>query len=748
MAVSEERVIRTACPAHCGAGACGILAHVRDGKVVKLEPADFPEPRLKRICPKGLLATQQTYHPDRLQSPLKRVGNRGEGKWQCISWDEALDTIADKFKEIAEKYGSKSLAFVLGGPGTGKLKFGVYTKFVGLLQGTRVSMWGYGDAAGPCACAAMFNSHAPVPFLASFTKPKLNILWGTNPAESQPFIMRDWLDFKEQGVKLVVVDPVFTASASKADEYIPIRIGTDAALALGMMNVIMKEGLQDEDFIRAYTVGLFLVRSDNGLFLREKDVVSGGTDKYMVWDANNNQASIYDTTGASASLTGTYTVHGIECRPAYQLLKEVIAQYPVDKVAEITDVPAETIKRLAITYATNKPSNLKTHNGLGRTYYGDLSFRAVCTLATITGNITLPGPAGHRGLVLNWGPFLKPDPNKSSTRMGVMNLYPAILEGNPYPVKALWIALTNFVNQCADANKIINELIPNLDFIVDTELFMTTTAQYADIVLPVCTFLEFSDMVQADMKVGHAQYIQLQQKAIEPLYECRSDANILNDLAKRFGFEQYYDKTEEGYIAELLNSGHPSVKDITVEALKEGPIKTDVKPPPPTAEVKFRTPSTKIEFYVEKLKPLGEELPIYKEPMESRKTPLAKKYPLSFVQVHSRFRNHSSFANVPGLLALNPEPLLDIHPTDAESRGIKDGDEVIAYNDRGRIKLKAKINEGIKPGLVNLSHGWWFNQFKEGGVNALTHNTINPAQDIIFEPNMAFNDVLVEVEKV
>ncbi len=738
----EEQVIRTACPAHCGGNACGILAHVRGGRVTKLEPADFPDARLRRICLKGLSSMQLLYHPDRLRYPLKRVGQRGEGKWQRISWDEALDTIADKLNKIAEKYGPKSVGFVLGGPGAGTVKFGAYTRFASLFQGTRVSTWGYGDSAAPCANIAMFGAHYAGTFLAGSDNPKLIIIWGTNPGEAAPFKMRDLLDEKEKGAKLVVIDPVFTTTASKADEYIGIRPGTDAALALGMMNVIMHDGLQDEGFIRSHTVGPFLVRSDNGRFLREGDAISGGADKYMVWHAAASQALPSDSPQVSPSLRGVYRVNGIECQPAFQLLAELIAQYPPEKAAEITDVPADTIERLARAYATNKPANIRTDNGLARTYHGDLTFRAVCTLATLTGSITLPSQADNRNLVLNWGPFLKADPNKSYSRMGILNMYPAILEGKPYPIRAVWFAFINFINQCANSYKIINELIPKLDFIISTELFMTTTAQYADIVLPVCTFLEFSDIVR-----GPTSYLQLQQKVIEPLYESRSDMNILTELAKRMGFEGYFDKTEEEFADLLLASGHPSVDGITVDRLKEGPAKANVLPAMPSAKARFRTPSGKIEFYVERLTSFGEELPVYKEPLESGRTPLAEKYPLVCVQVHSKFRHHSSYANIPWLLELNPEPVVDVNPADAESRGINDGDSVIVFNDRGKARLKAKLNEGIKPGVINISQGWWFDQFGEGGLNTLTHHVINPVQDALYEPNMAMNDVLVEVKR-
>jgi len=745
MAVIERKVVRTACPAHCAANACGILAHVEDGRVVKLEPADFPEPGLRRICLRGLSSLQMLYHPDRIKYPLKRVGQRGEGGWQRISWDEALDTIAGQFREIADRYGSRSVGFVLGGPGSGNVKFGAYTRFASLFEGTRVSAWGYGDSAGPCAATAMFGAHGPGAFIAASRAPKLNICWGTNPAESTPFMMRPLLAYKQQGVRLVVVDPVFTVTASKADEYVQLRPGTDAALALGMMNVIMREGLQDEEFVRAHTVGPFLVRTCSGRFLRESDLSADGAGRYMVWDTVQGRARPADEPGVVPALTGTYGVNGAECRPAFQLLVDLIEEYPPEKASELTAVPVDTIRRLALAYAASRPANIYTNNGLGRHYHGDLTFRAVCTLAAITGNINVPGAGGHRRLVLNWDAFLQPDPERSYSRMGILNTYPAILTGKPYQLKALWFAFTNFVNQCANSYKIINELFPKLDLIVDTALFMDDTARQADIVLPVCTFLEFSDLVG-----GPAPYLQLQQKVIEPLHESRSDISILSDLAGRLGFGQYFDRTEEAFVDLLLDSGHASVEGINVASLREAPQRIRPVPAPPGAppeQGRFRTQSGKVEFYVEKLKPLGEELPLYREPLESGRSELAEKYPLVFVQVHSRFRHHSSCANIPALLEINPRPVVDIHPQDAASRGIKDGDTVFVYNDRGRVKLEAKLNEGVQPGVVNISQGWWFDQFGEGGHNTLSHDTINPAQDAIYEPNMAFNDVLVQVEK-
>jgi len=210
------------------------------------------------------------------------------------------------------------------------------------------------------------------------------------------------------------------------------------------------------------------------------------------------------------------------------------------------------------------------------------------------------------------------------------------------------------------------------------------------------------------------------------------------------GVGNYFDAGEEGFIELLLSSDDPSLAGVTLEKLKQGPVATR---PPETissaTEAKFSTRSRKIEFYVEDLQKYGQALPIYIEPLEAGRG----KYPLTYIQGHSRFRTHSMFANSPTLLELNPEPVLDINPRDAKNRGVSDGDMVTVFNDRGRATLRARVTEGIRPGVVNLSEGWWLNQFSEGGVNALTHDAINPVQEAIFEPNMAMNDVAVEVTK-
>jgi len=742
----ETKLVRTACPAHCGRDACGILAHVTAGRVVKVEPAEFPDPKYRRICLRGLVSPEMTYHPDRLKHPLRRVGERGEGKFGRISWDEALDTIAARFRDIAGRYGWRSIGWVLGGPGSGTTKFGAYLRLASLTQSTRVSTWGYGDSALPCGSRPLFGTHTPHELLTNWDNPKLVLVWGSNPGEATPLsIMRQILDAKEQGSQVVVIDPRFTVTAARADEYLGIKPGTDAALALGMMHVIFRGNLQDDEFIRRHTVGPFLVRSDTGAFLREKDLVSQGSAAYMVWDTVSGAVTRADTPGVIAALTGTYRVNDIECHPAFQLLITLAEEYPPDKVAAITGIPSEIIIKLAEKLVSAKPVSIVTNMGLTRTYHGDLAMRALGALATVTGNIKLTSSSGHRPVVLNWTPFLHADLSKPTfSRLGVLKLYDAVISGKPFPIKAVWFAFINFLNQCVNSNKIAQEVFPNLDFIVVADTFMTPTARYADIVLPACSYLEFSDLI-----TGPAPYIQLQQKVIDPLYESRSDVTVASELARRLGLGSYFNMGEEGFIDLLLASGHPSVAGITVEKLKGGPALTH--PPQVTGcdeEVPFSTPSGKIELYCEGLRQYGQALPVYLEPLEAGGKSTGRKYPLTYIQGHSRFRTHSMLANSPTLRELNPKPVVDINPIDAKKRRITDGDMVTVFNERGRATLKARVTEGVHPGVVNITEGWWFEHFREGGGNVLTHDTINPVQEVIFEPNMAMNDVAVEVVKV
>ena len=735
----EDRNKKVAAYTVCGLKSCpyrcGLSVQVRDGVIEKVRPGDFPDPVDRGACSKGLATPKMTYHPDRLRFPVKRAGGRGEGKWQRISWDEALNDIATRLQDIAQKYGSKSIAW--SGLAASDLASAGYSRLASLTKGSWIGWMGLGDSAGPCGDLATFGWTMGSMHLDRLDNPKLSIVWGLNPAETDFHRMKRLTEERKDGCKLVVIDPRFTSTASHADEYIPIRPGTDGALALAMIHAIVESGLQDERFIIENTVGPLLVRDDSGRFLRESDLVQGGNEKrFMVMDGNSGQAQPSDIPGVNPQLTGKYLVSGTGCQPAYQLLADMVKEYTPERASEITDVPADIIKRLAVDYATEKPATIHRGWGLQRSFYGDLIWRAISALAAITGNMN---PRRPSTFVMNWRPLFMPEGPYNV--IPVMLLYDAITKEKPLAIKAIWFAGHNFANQLPNMNRIVNELFNNLELMVVSDLFMTATARYADYVLPVTSFYECMDL---HITNARHTYLSLQQKVIEPLHESKSDFQIATGLGQRMGLGEYFTKTEEQCIEEVLASGHPTMKGITVEGLKEGPVAAKPLDRPP----EFRTPTGRVEFYVERLKQFGQELPVYIEPIESTRTEAAKSYPLTLLSTHTRHRSHSTLANVPDMLIPDREPKLEINPVDAQPRYISDGDVVSVFNQRGMVKLRAKLSQHIKPGVVNISQGWWPEQYMEGHHNQLTHERINPVQQFVFEPNAALYDVHVEVKKV
>ena len=476
---TNTKLIRTVCPAHCGIDACGILAHVKGDRVVKVEPAEFPDPKLRRICLRGLSSLDITYHPERLRYPMRRVGERGEGKFERISWDEALDSIAHKFKQIAAEYGWPAIAWVLGGPGSGTTKFGAYLRLASLTQSTRVSAWGYGDAGLPCGSRIIFGTQFPYGLLfgqlwsGSTPEADMIVVWGANPGESQPLnLMRPIMNAKAGGARLVVIDPRYTVTASKADQYIGLKPGTDTALALGLMHVIFEKGLQDDAFILRHTVGPYLVRDDNGQYLRGRDIGLPEENEYIIWDDRTDTPKARNAADIQPALTGAFTANGIACKPSLQLLRDLARNYTPEHTAQITGVDANLVARLAERIGTATSVIFVTHMGFTRTYHGDISLRGLGSVAALTGNVTATFKGGHLPAVLNWNPFLKAKPGEASySRLGILQLYDAVIKGHPYPVKAVWFSFINFLNQCADSVKIEKEIFPQLDLIVATELF-------------------------------------------------------------------------------------------------------------------------------------------------------------------------------------------------------------------------------------------------------------------------------------
>jgi molybdopterin-containing oxidoreductase family molybdopterin binding subunit len=702
----------------------------------------------------GMARLEYQYHRDRLRFPLKRTAARGEGKWQRISWDEAYDVIAENLHAIAARYGTRSLAFIAGSGAAGLLTKGSAHRFAAAIGGT-ASRAGGVDYGVPKGLEYMFGVPASTYFrpggheFADAVNSRLILLWGGNGADTRLVDFHFIAEAQRRGAKVVCIDPNRTATAQKANQWISLRPGTDTALAVSLLHEILENGWHDDDFLRLHTNAPFLVRGDNKALLREADVRMGGGASYMAWDAVSQRAVPAITTSAGA-LLGSYrlTLAGgisIDCAPAFQLLRDFAREYPVQRAAEITGVPAKVIGDLARELGSRKPASIRIGYGVDRWYYCDYTARAAANLIVATGNIAVPGAGisvhdGTYAAPLNLNAFRAPAGREAAT-LDAISLMQAIEHGTPYAVRALWLSASNMFNQTsANRARVMSAVVPKLDLIVVVDHFMTDTADTADIVLPACTIFEKDDLVSG-------MFLQMQRKAVEPEGESKADFEIFAGLARRMGLGEYFDQSPDAYLREMLESGHPLLEGITLERLQREDAVFLNRPRAPYVafkDLKFKTPSGRIEIYKEELLPQGAELPYYREPIEaSPENLLYRRYPLNLLFSHSRHRIHSTFANMPRVKHLEPEPVVEMHRADAERRSISDDHIVRVYNQRGSVRLKCRINTDLRPGVVVISEGSWVKDFPEGDPYSLTHELVSPTSE-----NYAFFDTLVEVEAV
>jgi anaerobic dimethyl sulfoxide reductase subunit A len=752
--VSDTRLIRTVCDPNCHASPrCGITAHVEDGRIVTIEAGSFPLPEYdRRICAMGMARLEQQYHPDRLLYPLRRVGARGEGRWQRISWDEAFDRLADRLHQIAAEHGSRSLAFFAGSGAAGVLTKGSAQRFAAAIGGTAHRAGGV-DYGVPKGLEYMFGVPASTYFrpggheMADAVNSRMILLWGGNGADTRLVDFHFITAAQRRGAKLVCIDPNRSATAQRSEQWISPRPGTDTALALALLEEILRHDWQDNEFLTRHTNAPFLVRRDNGAFLRAADLFGGDAADYLVWNSSADRAAPHGSCELAA-LQGRYRItladgSVTECAPAFELLRELACDYPAERAGEITGVPAETIRELAREFATSKPAAIRIGYGVDRWYYCDYTARAVANLAVVTGNIGIAGGGisvhdGTYGAPLNLHSFRSPGGREAAT-LDVISLMKAIEHGDPYPVRALWLSASNMLNQTsANRSRVLRAIVPKLDLLVVVDHFMTDTAALADVVLPACTIFEKKDLVAG-------MFLQLQRAAVAAAGESKSDWEIFAGLADRMGLGEFFAAAPESYLREMIEIGHPLLEGVTLERLEREDAVLLNRPSAPYVaftDFKFKTPSRRIELYKEELVRHGAELPYYHEPVEaSPANPLYERFPLTLLYSHSRHRIHSTFANLPKFKQLEPEPILEIHPADAARRTIANDQSVRVYNERGSVCLKACLNSGLKPGVAVISEGSWVKDFPEGDPYSLTHELVSPTSE-----NYAFFDTLVEVE--
>lgn len=673
-----DKIVRSTCSI-CSR-LCGVLVHLHDGKITKVEGDPESPVNRGRLCVKGYASVERLYHPGRLKHPLKRAGARGEGKWKRISWEEALETVAAAMNGAKEKHGAESVVFVQGAP----KGFGPYFERLRNLFGTpnmvtaahvcsvprRIAAYAtYGQSAATGPDQAADLDYPPAGF----------ILWAANTEISD---LPGYIRLEEaiaRGTKLIVIDPRKTNFAARADLWLQPRPGTDLALALAMINVILNKGLYDESFVAKWTIG----------FDKLQQHVKGNT-------------------------------------PAW--------------AEKITWVDAEKIEAAARIYATSKPGCIRDGNGFEENINSVQTARAIAILRTITGNLSIPGgevdwadlplgkmsefilddklPQGQRDKMIGADTGIAPFPPSWIALPQLVTK--AILTDNPYPVKALCIQGSNPLITWSNVQEVHRALM-KLDFFYVADLGMTPTAELADIVLPAATYLEVNDVA------ARAPFLGIRQKVAQ-IGECWSDQKIINELAKRLGFEDYFwNDVEEALDIILKPAG------FTFEELKRlGGVKVG-REYRKHLRGGFNTPSRKAEIYSTLFEKWGHApLPQYHEPPETPYSApeLARDYPLILTSCHHYPYYHSENRQVSVLRGIQPEPVIEIHPKTAAELGIEQGAAVYIETKRGRIKQWALLTEGIDPRVVGVSYGWWFPEqgieslhgWKESNINILTES--------------------------
>lgn len=702
--MSTERIVPSGCVHNCP-GRCVLKAHVRDGVIVRISSddrgPDLPYHRQLRACARGRAYRQRIYHPDRLKHPLIRTGERGSGQFRRATWEEALDVTAENIRRVRERYGNEAL-FVHYGTGHQGLLRGdrLAQRLLGLYGGFLSHRNGYSYACTMLSSMATYGTVETGNSFDDLVNARIILLWSANLAETflgtgAPWYLRR---AKEAGARVVYIDPIYTGTALLADEWVPIYPGTDNAMMDAMAYVMISEGLHDRAFLDTYCVGFDEEHLPPG-------VPPGGSyESYVMGRAD-----------------------GIPKTPRW--------------AAAITGVPAETIARLAREYATIRPGALIEGWGAQRAAYGEQPTRGAATLAAMAGNVGVSG-GGAAGMgVCGRRMRLKPlpVPNPVAANIPVFLWTDAITRGTEMtPADGLQgaerlrsniklilnVQGNTLVNQHSHSGYTASLLQdPKLvEFILVSEQFLTPSARFADVIFPAATWFEREDIVSGDHAGDYALYLN---RAIEPIGEARSDYWAMAELADRLGVGQAFTegRDEEGWLRHLAaRSGIPDF-----EEFKRTGIYRRITPAPHVAFADFRrdparyplaTPSGKIEIYSPAAARMENPreippVPKYVGSWEGRGDPLAERYPLQLVTPHPRYRTHSIYANVPWLREISEDAVL-INSADAAARGIKDGDRVRVWNDRGATVLPAQVTERITPGVVAIYQGSWYSPREDG----------------------------------
>lgn len=686
-------VVRAACPHDCP-DTCALLVTVKDGVATEVKGDPDHPTTAGVLCTKVSRYVERTYHPDRLLHPLRRVGKKGEGKFERISWDEALDEIARRLSEIAARDPQAIVPYS-------------YCGTMGLVQGEAMSSRFFNKLGASllertiCATAGFTGYKYTIggsigTDLEHFQDAKLILIWGGNPIASNLHFWTRAQEAKRRGAKLIAIDPYRSLTAEKCHQHIALLPGTDAALALGMMHVLIAEDLLDHDYIERYTLG-------------------------------------------------------------FEALKERAAEWTPERTAATCGISVDEVVNLAREYGQTarrgEPVAIRLNYGIQRVHGGGMAVRNVTCLPALVGawrhaaggvQLSTSGafPANKPALQ-------RPDllAGRKPRSVNMVQIGDALLAdaspGFGPKIEAVVVYNSNPVAVAPESPKVQQGFAREDLFTVVLEHFATDTVDYADIVLPATTQLEHVD---AHLAYGHL-YMMANNAAIAPLGQAKSNAEIFRLLAARMGFDDpLFRETDDELAAQAFDKSHPRAIHFDWESLKRRGWQKLNMPEAPFAEGGFPTPSGKCEFYSSAMAADGlDPVPAYIAPYESvaSNPALAAKYPLSMISPPARNFLNSTFVNVQSLRATEGEPHLDIHPNDAAARGIAHGDMARIFNDRGSFVARARVTDKAREGLVVALSVWW-KKLASDGRNA---NEVTSQHLTDMGRGPTFYDLLVQVEK-
>ena len=738
-----ESFVYTACPGWGDHDYCALRTIVKDGKIVRTERAIYngPEEADGHICQKGCLTCRQPYDPNRLKKPLKRVGERGEGKWEEISWDQALDEIAEKINEVRDKYGAQAVAIW-------NLRAGVPPAYsLEALMPER-----FGNAFGatcPMESIALDNG----PFYTEFYSvgstaahvlidPRvlddtdMVYIWGCNPIENQIRFAQHLVKAREHGAKIVDIGLIFDGTAGFADEFYGIKPSTDGYLAMGMINYILQNNLQDTPYLIRRSIASYMVRDDDGALARDAE------GNFIVCDCDAGAfASVAPKGGElpseNVALEGHFEWEGVGVTPVFQLLKDRAAAYTLELVAEKTGIPTYTIEKLARDWATTDKAFICSGYGL-RYHNTNETYRLQHLLGILTGKFGRPGAGVIEGLQLQGFPLsfndfaiLFPEGTLDSVKSVPVRMphWFAQAEAPNSPYKVLLVAGGNPVHQQPDRQRWL-DIIDQMELVVDYDIWMTDTGELADYVLPDCMPFEREDLITG----ACYNHIVLQEPAIEPPEGCdpREPVWYWSELAKRVGLGQYFDKSIAEWIDVRLATDDPLIARIEPKVdyarLKEEKLIRAAVPTFPwnpwmNPNEVFPNETGRFEIYAERLREFDLAFP---KPIEPNKIGKYEEYPFQLFTGRQRFFMQSSFTDDPITVGLSGgSPSTRINPIDARALGFKYGDKVEVYNDRGHVVTRLEIDECVPAGTIHVWFGWRARQFEEGTYAEMVHQCAN-----------------------